>query len=549
MSFDAIFQLVGGIGLFIYGIKLMSEALQAIAGDRMRQLIGTLTNTAWRGVLIGTLVTGIIQSSTAVTVMTVSFVNAGLMQLKQAIGIVMGANIGTTFTAQIIAFQVKDFALPVLAVGVLFSIFGKRSKHRHFGNGLVGFSLLFLGMQTMEASMYFLRDSKEFFQQFSVNPMLGILAGVLLTIVVQSSTVTVGLTIAMATQGLLTIEAAVPIIFGDNIGTTFTAVLSCIGTKRAAQQTALSHVLFNVIGVFIFMLVFHPFIKLVTITSDDIARQLANAHTLQNVLSTLLFLPFTKPFARFIEWMLPSKVEIQLGDVMYLDEKLITVSPAAAVVAVRDEIIHMGEIIRDMLGIAWLCYENKKIEEREHLNLQENAIDLANFSISSYAAKVWRGNLSESLSSVLSCYVNISMDMERIGDHVINIVERAEYKLEQEMHFSDEAYAEFTDMYKKVNQSFDTAMKAFVNEDIKIANEVILKLEREIDKKEKEYRQNHINRLNSGGCSASCGVLFCEILSNLERIGDHCNNIAERVIQIKEAGGAKHQAGVKAKVK
>jgi phosphate:Na+ symporter len=534
MTFSSFFQLVGGVGLFIYGIKIMSESLQAIAGDRMRQLIGSLTNTPWRGVAVGALVTALIQSSSATTVMTVSFVNAGLMQLKQAIGIIMGANIGTTLSAQILAFKVKDFALPILAIGVVLSLFGKKRKHKHFGNGMVGFGLLFLGMQTMENSMYFLRDSKEFFLQFSYNPLLGVMAGTLLTMLVQASAATVGLTMAMAVQGLLTFDAAVPIILGDNIGTTITAVLSCIGTKRAAKQAALSHVLFNIIGVVIFMSILPLFEKAVLMTSNDVARQVANTHTFFNVFNTLLFLPFTGLFARIIEWILPGKQEKQVSDVMYLDEKLIDASPAAAVVAVRDEIIHMGDILREMMETVWAGYEHKKLDERDHFDLQESAVDKINFSISRYAAKVWRGNLSESLSSVLAGYVNISTDMERIGDHLTNMMELAGYKSEQAVHFSDEAYAEFTDMYMSVRLSFNTTMIAFVMEDVKIADEVVSKLERDIDLKEKQYRANHIERLNRGECDAKRGVLFCDILSNLERIGDHCNNIAERVIQIKE---------------
>ena len=534
MTLNTLFQLVGGVGLFIYGIKIMSESLQAIAGDRMRQLIGSLTNTPLRGVVVGAAVTAIIQSSSATTVMTVSFVNAGLMQLKQAIGIIMGANIGTTLSAQILAFKVKDFALPILAVGVFLSLFGKKNKHKHFGNGMVGFGLLFLGMQTMENSMYFLRDNKEFFQQFSTNPLLGVMAGTLLTMVVQASAATVGLTMAMAVQGLLTFEAAVPIILGDNIGTTITAVLSCIGTKRSAKQTAMSHVLFNVIGVAIFMSMLPLFQKVVLLTSNDIARQVANTHTLFNMLNTLLFLPFTAPFARLIEKALPSDQVLQVNDVIYLDEKLVNASPAAAVVAVRDEIIHMGDILREMINIVWAGYENRNFEERNRFELQENAVDVINFSISRYAAKIWRKNLSESLASVLASYVNISTDMERIGDHLINLYELAGYKSEQEVRFSDEAYAEFTDMYSCVKLSYDTTIHAFLVEDAKIADEVVSKLERDIDAKEKQYRKNHIERLNRGECDAKRGVLFCDILSNLERIGDHCNNIAESVMQIKE---------------
>jgi phosphate:Na+ symporter len=402
---------------------------------------------------------------------------------------------------------------------------------------MVGFGLLFLGMTTMENSMSFLKEMKgsmEFFQQFSTHPLLGVLAGTVLTMLVQASSATIGLTMAMATQGLLTFEAAVPIILGDNIGTTITAVLSCIGTNRAAKQTAMSHVLFNVIGTVIFISALPLFEKLILLTSGDLARQLANTHTLFNTINTVLFLPFTAIFARFVEKILPEKPDSQVNDVMYMDEKLIDASPAAAVVAVRDEIIHMGQILLNMLEIVWMGYEHKKFEQKDDFDLKEKAVDVINYSISRYAAKVWRKNLSESLSSVLASYVNISTDMERIGDHLTNMMELAGYKSEQSVHFSDEAYAEFTDMYKSVKLSFDTTMNAFLLEDSRIADEVCSILERGIDLKEKQFRKNHIERLNRGECDAKRGVLFCDILSNLERIGDHCNNIAERVIQIKE---------------
>jgi phosphate:Na+ symporter len=300
-------QVLGGVGLFLFGIKLMSDALQDLAGDRMRQLVGSLTSTPVRGVLIGTLVTVLIQSSSGTTIMTVSFVHAGLMTLKQAVGVIMGANIGTTVIAQVIAFKIKNFALPVIGIGMLFAVFGKSKRQKYIGNGLVGFGLLFLGMQTMEGAMDFLQGRKDLFMMFSRNPLLGVLVGTLVTMVVQASSATIGLTIAMASQGLLSLDAAVPILLGDNIGTTITAVIASLGSNRSAKQAAAAHVMFNVIGVVIFMTILPIFKTVISMTSSDIARQLANAHTLFNVTNTCLFLPFTSAFVKLIQFVVPGK--------------------------------------------------------------------------------------------------------------------------------------------------------------------------------------------------------------------------------------------------
>ena len=271
VSVATFFQVLGGVGLFLYGIKLTSDSLQALSGDRLRQIVGSLTRTPVRGVLIGAGVTMLMQSSSATTVMTVSFVHAGLMTLKEAVGVIMGANIGTTLTAQIIAFKIKDLALPAVGIGMLLALFGKTKRQRYIGNGLVGFGLIFMGMQTMEKSMSFLSDRKDIFLAFSSNPLLGVLVGTVVTMLVQASSATIGLTMAMASQGLLTLDAAIPIILGDNIGTTITAVLASFGANRAAKQAAAAHVLFNVIGVVVFMSVLPLFESVVARTSSSAA--------------------------------------------------------------------------------------------------------------------------------------------------------------------------------------------------------------------------------------------------------------------------------------
>jgi phosphate:Na+ symporter len=520
-------QVAGGVGLFLYGIKLMSESLQFIAGDRMRHLIGTLTRTPLRGVFVGILVTILIQSSSGTTVMTVSFVNASLMSLNQAIGVIMGANIGTTVTAQIIAFKIKDFALPFIAAGVALALFGKSKKQRYAGNGIVGFGLLFLGMQTMENATAFLATRQEFFLALERHPLLGVLAGMFVTMLVQSSAATIGLTMAMASQGLLGLDAAIPIILGDNIGTTITAVLAAIGTNRSAKQAAAAHVLFNLFGVVIFMLFLPLYENLVRLSSADIVRQLANAHSIFNVVNTVIFLPFTSLFARLVQKIIPSADTVKTHGPIYLDQKLIAASSAAAVKAVKDELMHMGDTVRSMSDIVRRYYTQKDQERiLDEFAEAESAVNEINRAISTYASEIWQRGLSGDVSTVLGCYVNVAGDLERIGDHYENLTEFEDFRMDDGKYFSDQANQEFWDMYDTASKAVDYAMQSLQYEDVKKADYVIDDLERRIDDQQKLYRKNHIERLNRGECDPEKGVIFIDILSNLERIGDHSHNIA-----------------------
>ena len=525
MEWGAVFQVLGGVGLFLYGIKLMSEALQFAAGDRMRQLIGSLTKTPVRGVIIGAVVAMLIQSSSGTTVMTVSFVHAGLMSLEQAIGVIMGANIGTTITAQIVAFKIKNFALPVLGLGVLFVFLGTSKRQRYLGNGLVGFGLLFLGMQTMEASVSFLNDQKEIFVAFSRNPLLGLLAGTVVTMIVQASSATIGLTMALASQGLLGLEAALPILLGDNIGTTITAVLASLGSNRSAKQAAAAHVFFNVIGAFIFLSAFPLYFRIVSATSNDIGRQIANAHTIFNVTNTLLFIPFVKPYAWLIRKIVPSKEsELTIGP-MYLDHKLLDASPAAAVDAVKLEILHMGDLAMSMLRFvrkAFVESDSKMIDEVEQT---EKAVNEINRSISSYASEIWQRGLSSELSTVLGSYVNGVGDVERIGDHATNLMEMYEYKIDHCIEFSEVATNEFLRMFDAVDGAVRLSLESIRDEDLAKAFAVD-KIEAEVDRMEKDIRKNHIHRLNKGDCSPMGGVVYIDIVSNLERVCDHAHNLS-----------------------
>ena len=524
---STLLQVAGGVGLFLYGIKLMSEALQLIAGDRMRHLIGTLTRTPLRGVFVGVVVTILMQSSSSTTVMTVSFVNVGLMTLKQAIGIIMGANIGTTVTAQIIAFKIKDFALPFIAIGVVMAMFGKSKVQRYFGNGIVGFGLLFMGMQTMESATAFMATKKDMLLFLGTKPVYGVLTGTILTMIVQSSAATIGLTIAMASQGLLGLDAALPIILGDNIGTTITAVLASIGTNRHAKQAATAHVLFNLFGVIIFLTILPLYKWAVVQTASDIGRQLANAHSIFNVINTFFFFPFVSLFAMLIEKIIPVTITPDKQSILYLDKKLLDASSTAAVEAVKDELMHMGDVVKDMAKVVRQCYSECKTEDLEkQFKDCEDTVNTINRAISSYSSEIWQKGLSEEVSTVLGCYVNAAGDLERIGDHFENLTELCELELEFSKYFSEEAMNELWDMFDTVEQAVTYSLDSIKHEDTLRANHVIKELETRIDQQEKQYRKNHIARLNTGECNPEKGVLFIDILSNLERIGDHSHNIA-----------------------
>ncbi|KUK88410.1 MAG: Na/Pi-cotransporter II-related protein [Synergistales bacterium 58_81] len=525
MTTGLFFNLLGGVGLFLFGIKLMGESLQDLAGDRMRRLISALTSSPVKAVIVGALITALIQSSSATTVMTASFVHAGLMTLKQSVGVIMGAAIGTTITAQLIAFKIQEFALPLIGFGMLFAVFGRSKRQKFIGNCIVGFGLLFVGMQTMENATFFLRDRQDIFLAFQHHPMLGVLAGTVLTMLVQSSSATVGLTIVMASQGLLTIDSAIPILFGDNIGTTITAVLASVGLNRSARQSALAHVLFKVIGVLLFLAFLGPFRQLVLLTSTDIARQLANAHTIFNVLNTLLFLPFVEPFVRLVRAIVPDDGGAILMGPRFLDRNLISASPIAAVEAVRKELVRMGLLTLDMIRDVRTAFLENDRRMIDQVLQTEKVVNELTREIMSFSTDLMQVSLPPVLSSSLSFYVNGVGDVERIGDHAENLIELYEYKIEHNLTFSDLATKEFEVMMDLSEKAVRLSVEALDTADDMKAKQV-LKLEDEIDAMERDLRKRHIDRLNQGVCNPGAGVIFIDILSNLERVGDHANNIA-----------------------
>ena len=534
MNFQIFFTIAGGVALFLYGIKLLSSALQSLAGDKLRQLLGELTKTPLRGILVGIIVTVLIQSSAGTTVMTVSFVNTGLLSLKQALGLIMGANIGTTITAQLLAFKIDTLALPLLFVGVFSSmLFSSRKQIGYLASGLIGLGLVFMGMQTMKSASHIISEHRDLLLFLSRSPLTGVLAGIILTALVQSSAATIGLTIAVASQGLITLDAAIPIILGDNIGTTLTAIVVSLNASRPAKQAAMGHVLFNTIGTII-CLIFLPYYKeLVVMSADDIGRQIANSHMIFNVLNTVIFFPFISLLAKLISTIIPIRPEDRPEDVMYLDPTLINISTASAVTAVKDELLHMGDIIGRMFTVtreAFFDYDAAKLEERrKKFDSLEDSVNKITRAISEYASEIWQKGLSEEVSTVLGCYVNASLDLERIGDRVENLIERCDV---MDNYLSAEAVEEFRDMYDTTNQAITLAMSSIQKEDASEAWQVIRDIEKKIDSQERTYRKNHIDRLNRGECDPEKGVNFITLLSNLERIGDHSNNVAGYTLDI-----------------
>lgn len=529
LDVQTLFQIVGGVGLFLYGMKLMSDALQDISGDRMRTLIASLTSSPLKGTVVGALVTMVIQSSSGTTVMVVSFVQAGMMSLRQALGVIMGANIGTTVTAQLVAFKIKEAALPLIGIGMMLAVFGRTKRLRYIGNGVFGFGLLFLGMETMEQAMGFLRGRQDIFLRFSGSPLLCMLTGLVMTLAVQSSSATVGLTIAMASQGLLPLVGAVAVLFGSNLGTTVTAVLASLGGSREAKQAAAGHVLFNLVGVLIFMPFLHPFASLMASTSHGVGHQLANAHTVFNVVGTLVQLPFVNVLARLIERLIPPGDKLPDTGPRFIDDRLLSTPPAAAVTAVRSELLHMGSLTLAMLDQVEEAFSFSDDSAVERLEQLESAVNNLNRCISEFSAKLWQRHISSDFSRLLESYLSGAGDLERVGDHAQNMMELYEYLREHGLQISPLGKVEFADMFRLAREMVALSLEAIEKESLELSRSVSSAMEERLDGMEETLRHAHILRLNEGACNPSAGVVFIDLVSNLERIGDHAHNVAKIV--------------------
>lgn len=510
----------------------MAEGLQKAAGERMRRILELFTSRPSTAILTGALVTALLQSSSTTTVMIVGFVNSGLMTLTQAAGTIMGANIGTTITAQIVSFDIYSLSLPLIGIGALLYFFSRKKLRRHVGLSLLGFGLLLLGLSTMSGSVNPLRDYPPFLQllvTLGENPLLGILAGTLFTVVVQSSSATTGLVIAFSWQGVISLPAGLALIVGANLGTCITVILASLGTSVAAKRAAFSHVLFNLFGVVLFIILRVPFTKLVALTGTSVARQIANAHTLFNLITTLILWPLLPYFVKLVTFVVPGEDAVIEQRPLYLENRVLG-TPAALIGAQR-EAVRMGELAITMVEQAVNAFLQGDLGLLEQIEQREEAVNTLEKEITAYLAKANQFPMAESQARFLTNLMHIVNDLERMGDHAINIAELAQIRGGEKLELSPGASEDLEHMFKVVLEISRDALDALLHRN-KAQAEALISRDDLVDDLEKRYRTNHIARLNQGLCHPEIGVLFLDAVSNLERVADHANNIAEAVADI-----------------
>lgn len=531
MSYKMLFHFVGGLGLFIYGMKLMGDGLEKAAGNRMKKLIEVLTSNRIMAILVGCVVTMIIQSSSATTVMVVGFVNAGLMTLTQAAGVIMGANIGTTFVAQLIAFNLKDVAPLAIAIGAFILMFSKSKKVKDIAEIILGFGVLFVGMTIMSDSMKPIAKEKWFTDlvlNINNNPIMGVFVGMGTTAVVQSSGATIGILQSLGNLGALKLNVALPILFGDNIGTCATALLSSIGTNKNARRTALMHLTFNILGTIIFMLALKPVLFIVESFGGSPARQIANSHTIFNLANTIIQAPFIPVLVFIAMKLIPGKDAAEESkSLKYLDKRLLE-TPSVAVGQVINEVSRMGELASENLKASINALANGDEKALKAIYEKEETLNFLEREITAYMVSLSSTPLSEEQSDIVTSLFHVVNDFERVGDHAENLADATQYMIDNKLTFSDQAQGAIIELGNLVTSAVDSSIKALQNSSVEDANKTMA-IEPEIDKLEKFLRTDHISRLNAGECSPVNGTIFLDSINNLERIGDHSNNIAQIV--------------------
>ncbi len=532
---DIAISLIGGLGMFLYGMNVMGDGLQKAAGEKLKKIIEMLTTNRIMGVLVGTLVTAIIQSSSATTVMTIGFVNAGIMSLQQAVGVIMGANIGTTVTAQLVSFNIEKYAPIAIGIGMVFWFFTKKKNIKNISEILIGFGILFVGMNFMKeaaAPVSEMSQVHDAMLYLSKNPVLGILAGFLITGTIQSSSASIGILIVLASQGLLPITAALPVLYGDNIGTCVTSLLSTIGASRNARRAAIMHLCFNVIGTLLFIIVLSkPIVALVTsIDPTNVPRQIANAHTLFNVVNVIVLLPFSTYLVKLATKLVPYTEDEDLENIhttKFLDERILE-TPSIALSNTVDEVIRMASRSTRALNSAYDAVKTFSHEKREKTFEYERMINTLQLDITNYLFALSNRNLSDIERIKADVLFHIVNDIERVGDHADNIAEISQFMEDKKVIFTEDARNELDTIFELASKNFYDSITALKTSDFELAA-TITEREREINILEQNARNSHMARLHAGTCSVEAGIYFLDIISNLERISDHSINITEEL--------------------
>ncbi len=529
MDLTHILQLLGGLGLFLFGMKMMGDGLELVAGSKLRTLLEKLTSNPLLGVLVGVVVTGAIQSSSATTVMVVGFLNAGLLKLEQAVYVIMGANIGTTVTSFLIGLKLSYLAPIAVFLGVAFMMMTKKKLFQHIGMVIIGFGILFTGMESMSGAMKPLAQMPEFaalMTKFS-NPILGILAGAVLTAIIQSSSASVGIIQAMAASGVVSLGSVIYILFGQNIGTCATALLASIGTNRSGKRAAVIHLMFNIIGTLIFIPIclFLPYVGLIESLVSDPKMQISVAHIIFNIVSTAVLLPFAQLLVKLAKKFVPGKdAAYEEMRLQFLDERILN-TPSIAVAQVTKEVERMGTIARNNFGLALNVFFKPNKETMQQIKQNEQVLNFLNHSITSYLVKIHAMELLESDNRLIGSMFHVVNDLERIGDHAENILEYSQH-FENGVPFSEGAIAEMKDMGARTQKIVDEAIAFFLDgkRDKELSAQIMCE-EEEIDRLVVALREHHVERLNKLECTPETGMVFIDILTDLERVSDHATNI------------------------
>ena len=533
---EIIFHFLGGLGLFLYSIKTMGDGLQQAAGDRLRYYIDKYTSNPFLGVLVGIVVTALIQSSTGVTVITVGLVSASLLTLRQAIGIIMGANIGTTVTSFIIGFKLGEYALPLIFLGTMFLFFTKNRTVNNIGRILFGVGGIFYALNLISAGMSPLKDLpqfKEYMVTLGQNPILGVVAGAVITVLIQASSATIGILQGLYAGGFLDLKGSLPVLFGDNIGTTLTVIIAAAGANISAKRVAATHVTFNVLGTILCLILLGPFTSMIeyfqALLHLSPEMTIAFSHGAFNVSNTIVQFPFIGALAYFVTKLIPGEDEVVKYEPLYLDEQLIKQAPSIALGNAKKELLHLGNYAVKAFDLSYdyIINSNEKVAEKGHKT--EEAINTIDEKLTRYLISLSSEALSQKESEVLTNILDSSRDLERIGDHAEALINLNDYLQRKNVQFSNSALEELEEIYRQTSDFVKDALESVENNDLEKAQALIERHEA-INKMERVLRKTHIKRLNNGECSTQAGVNFIDIISHYTRVSDHAMNLAEKVL-------------------